>query len=84
MSFYANLGVELNSVKNFYSVEATNIGNRVVKLSFLGIGYKENKSWKKIYSISKGNGQNALLNFNDFIDLIYEINGVNEYLENIL
>ena len=55
-----------------------------MKLSFLGIGYKENKSWKMIYSISKGNGQNALLNFNDFIDLIYEINGVNEYLENIL
>ena len=68
LSFYTNLGVGLNSGKNFYSVEATNIGNRVVKLSFFGLGYKENKSWKKLYSISTGNGQNILLNINDTTD----------------
>lgn len=82
ISFYTYLGAGSNTGNDYYSVEATNIGNRVIKVSFVGIGYKESGNWKKLYSIHMKNAQNEMLNINTTVNSVYEINGVNECLKN--
>ena len=79
ISFYTCLGAGSNTENNYYSVEATNIGNRAIKVLFVGIGYKQSGKWKKLYSIHMKNSQNEMLNINTTVNSVYEIDGVNEY-----
>ena len=39
VGFFTNLGLGEYAGINYYSVEATNIGNRLVKVSFVGFAY---------------------------------------------
>lgn len=66
----------------YYSVEATNIGNRVIKVSFVGYAYKENGRWKKLYNKNTSNSQNIMLNINETATANYDIKAINEIMEN--
>lgn len=77
VAFYTNLGVGLSSGVEFYSVEATNIGNRVIKVSFVGVAYKE-KGWKKLFNTAIPNTANVMLDINESISTQYEINQLNQ------
>lgn len=73
VAFYTNLGVGLNSGVEFYSIEATNIGNRVIKASYVGAAYKENGTWMKLYNKSNPNPTNVMISVNETITAQYDV-----------
>lgn len=81
VGFYTNIGVGGCSGIEYYSIEATNIGNRVLKLSFLGVGYKKNGKWQKCCNIVTGNSQNVMLGINDTATVTYPIESVNDLMD---
>lgn len=81
VAFYTNLGVGMSAGLQFYSIEATNIGNRVLKLNFVGIGYKESGRWMKCYSKTNANPTNVMLDINDTADTQYSIADVNQLMK---
>ena len=81
VGFFTNLGLAQHKGLMYYSVEATNIGNRVVKVLFVGYAYKENGSWKKIYNTASSNAQNVMLNVNETVSSIYDINEINNIIK---
>lgn len=80
VAFYTNIGVGANAGVQFYSIEATNIGNRVIKVNFVGIGYKESGCWKKCYNKINPNPSNVMLNINETVDSQYSISDVNQLM----
>ena len=81
VGFFTNLGLGQHEGLIYYSVEATNIGNRVVKVSFVGYSYKEKGSWKKLYNKASSNSQNVMLNINETTSAIYDINEINNLMK---
>jgi hypothetical protein len=79
--FYTNIGVGEKTGINFYSVEATNIGNRVVKVLFVGFSYKEKKKWINVYSSISKNSQNVMLNINETAVSKYSIDEMKEIMK---
>lgn len=77
VSFYTNLGVGLSSGVEFYSIEATNIGNRVIKVNYVGAAYRENGTWMKLYNKLNPNPTNIMLNINETISSQYDIAELN-------
>ena len=80
LAYFTNLGVGLSSGLQFYSIEATNIGNRIIKVAFVGIGYKERGKWKKAYNIKKPNPSNVMLNINETATAQYDIDEINKLM----
>ena len=80
VAFYTSIGVGANTGIQFYSIEATNIGNRVIKVNFVGIGYKERGRWKKCYNTINPNPSNVMLNINETVDTQYSIADVNQLM----
>ena len=78
---YNNIGVGKNTGINFYSVEATNIGNRVVKVLFVGLSYKEKRKWINVYSSISKNSQNVMLNINETTVSKYSTDEMNEVMK---
>lgn len=81
IAFYTNLGVGLSAGLQFYSIEATNIGNRILKLNFVGIGYKESGRWMKCYNKANGNPNNVLLDINETVDTQYSVADVDQLMK---
>ena len=81
VAFFTNLGVGMSRGVSFYSVEATNIGNRIIKVSFVGVGYKENGKWHKFYNIQdpNANANNVMLSINESVSVVYEIDKLTEW-----
>lgn len=82
VAFYINIGVGANAGIQFYSIEATNIGNRVIKVNFVGIGYKEGRRWMKCYNKLNPNPSNIMLDINETVDTQYSISDVNQLMSN--
>lgn len=80
VAFYTNIGVGANEGIQFYSIEATNIGNRIIKVSFVGIGYKEGRHWIKCYNKCNPNPSNVMLNINDTVETKCSIEDVNQLM----
>lgn len=80
VAFYTCIGVGANDGIQFYSIEATNIGNRVVKISYVGVGYKVHFKWAKGYSKQSSNPSNVLLGINDTVSARYNIEDINALL----
>lgn len=76
VAFYTNIGLNMSDDLCFYSIEATNIGNRIIKLNFVGIGYKENGSWMKCYSKVSATPTNTMLDINETADAQYTVSDV--------
>lgn len=80
VAFYTNLGVGASAGLQFYSIEATNIGNRVIKVNFVGVGYKEGGRWMKCYNKANPNPSNVMLDINETVDTQYSISDVNQLM----
>ena len=80
IGFYTNMGVGLSDGLQFYSVEATNIGNRTIKVSFVGIGFREHTRWKKAINHKKPNPTNTMLNVNETVIAQYDIIDINKLM----
>ena len=81
VGFFTNLGLGEYNGMDYYSVEATNIGNRIVKVSFVGFAYKDNDGWKKLYNKATNHSQNVMLNINETASSIYSIDEINKIMK---
>ena len=70
ISFFTNIGVGGLSGTNFYSIEALNIGNRAIKVDFVGIGFYKGFRMKKALNIENP-FEPTLLNTNEMCNATY-------------
>ena len=80
VAFYTNLGVGASAGIQFYSIEAVNIGNRIIKVNFVGIGYKERDRWMKCYNKESPNPSNVMLDINETVAAQYDVLDVNQLM----
>lgn len=76
IAYYTNIGIGSNDGIEFFTVEATNIGNRIIKVSFVGIGFKKDCKWQKAYNIKKNNPTNEMLDINNTVVAEYDLDWV--------
>lgn len=70
ISFFTNIGICGLSGADFYSVEALNIGNRAVKVDFVGIGFYKGFRMQKAINIESP-FEPKLLNVNELCNTTY-------------
>lgn len=76
VAYFTNIGVGDYEGIEFFSVEATNIGNRVIKINYVGVGVKKFFKWQKMYDLKKTNPSNIKLDINDSVEVQYDINQI--------
>lgn len=79
---FTNFGIGINEHVQFFSVEATNIGNRVIKVKYVGIAYKIGGKWKNTFNSQCPNPTNVMLDINETVDAKYDMNQLYSMNEN--
>ena len=59
--YYTNIKLGPQKGIDSFSVEATNIGNRAVRVTFIGVGVKKHGKWQKAYDTNKPDRSNVRL-----------------------
>lgn len=72
LKYFTNIGIGINEGIKYFSVEATNAGNKDIGISFLGIGYFEKRKLIKAYCKLFPNPSNIILEQNKIIDSRYQ------------
>lgn len=81
ISFFTNIGVGGLSGTNFYSIEALNIGNRAVKVDFVGIGFYKGFRMKKAINIHQP-FEPKLLSVNEMCNATYSTDQIEDCKKN--